>query len=98
MVKWNKRLVLNSMRAEMIPSVEEQLIWIMHKLWNKDTITEEWSKCILVLTLKKRNLSQCSNYQTISLINRTGNIILIILLNRLKQQLECHLSGEQTDL
>ena len=41
------------------------------------------------------DLSQCANYRTISLINYTGKILLIILLNRLKHQLEPHLSEEQ---
>ena len=35
------------------------------------------------------------NYGTISLINHTGKILLIVLLNRLKRQLEPDLSEEQ---
>ena len=50
---------------------------------------------ILVPISKKEGLSQCENYRTISLINYTGKILLIILLNRLKNQLEPHLSEEQ---
>ena len=43
---------------------------------------------------KKGDLSQRANYRTVFLINHTGKILLTVLLNRLKQQLEPHLSEE----
>ena len=72
-----------------------QIHLLCNKAWNESTIPEEWSKSILVPIPKKGDLSQCANYRTISLINHTGKILLIILLNRLKHQLEPHLSEEQ---
>jgi len=44
---------------------------------------------------KKGDLSHCSNYRTISLINHTGKVFLVVLLNRLKNQLDPYLSEEQ---
>ena len=71
----------------------------MYLLFNiacgEGTIPEEWSKSILVLKPKKGDLSQCVNCRAVFLINHTGKSLLIVLLNRLKQQLEPHLSEEQ---
>ena len=76
----------------MIQAGGEQLVRQIHllcnKAWNESTIPEEWSKSILIPIPKKGDLSQCANYRTISLINHTGKILLVVLLNRLKQQLE----------
>ena len=77
----------------------EQLVRQIHllrnKAWNESTIPEERSKSILVPIPKKGDLSQCANYRTVSLINHTGKILLIVVRNRLKQKLEPHLSEEQ---
>ena len=75
--------------------LRRQIHLLCNKAWNESTIPEEWSKSILVPIPKKGDLSKCTNYRTISLINHTGKILLIVLLNRLKQQLESHLSEEQ---
>ena len=98
-LKRNKSPGSDGITAEMIQAGGEQLVRQIHllcnKAWNESTIPEEWSKSILVPVPKKGDLSQCANYRTISLINHTGKILLIILLNRLKHQLEPHLSEEQ---
>ena len=98
-LKRNKSPGSDEITAEMIQAGGEQLVrqilWLCNKAWNESTIPEEWSKSILVPIPKKGDLSQCANYRTISLINHTGKILLIALLNRLKQQLESHLSEEQ---
>ena len=71
----------------------------MHKLcnkaWEEGTIPEEWGKSILVPIPKKGDLSHCSNYRTISLINHTGKVLLTVLLNRLKSHLDPYLLEEQ---
>ena len=98
-LKRNKSPGSDGITAEMIQAGGEQLVRQIHllcnKAWNESTIPEEWSKSILVPIPKKGDLSQCANYRTISLINHTGKIRLIILLNRSKHQLEPHFSEEQ---
>ena len=90
-LKRNKSPGSDEITAEMIQAGEEQLVRQIHLLfneaWNENIIPEEWSKSILVPIPKKGDLSQCANYRSISLINHTGKILLIILLNRLKHQL-----------
>ena len=98
-LKRNKTLGSDGITAEMTQAGGEQLVQQIHllcnKAWNESTIPEEWSKSILVPIPKKRGLSQCLNYRKVSLINHTGKILIIILLNRFKNQLEPHLSEEQ---
>lgn len=85
--------------AEMIQAGGEQLARQIHRLcnkaWQEGTIPDDWGKSILIPIPKKGDLSNCSNYRTISLINHTGKILLIILLNRLKSRLDPYLSEEQ---
>jgi hypothetical protein len=98
-LKKNKSPGSDGITSEMLQAGGEQLAHEIHKLcnkaWHEGTIPGEWGKSILVPIPKKGDLSECSNYRTISLINHTGKVLLIVLLNRLKQQLDPHLSEEQ---
>ena len=101
-LKRNKSPGSDEITAEIIQAGRKQLVrqiyLLCNKAWNEGTILEEWSKSILVPIPKKGDLNQCANYRTIFLSNYTGKILLIVLLNRLKQQLEPHLSEEQAAL
>ena len=46
-------------------------------------------------TFQEGNLQQCQNYQTISLISHPSKVMLKIILNRLKPQVEKILTEEQ---
>ena len=98
-LKRNKSQKCDGVTAKMLQEDGKQLVRqiyrLCNKVWNEGTIPEEWSKCILISIPKKGDLSQCANDRTVSVINHTGKILLIILLNRLKQQLEFCLSEEQ---
>ncbi|CAF3677816.1 unnamed protein product [Rotaria socialis] len=98
-LKSNKSPGSDGITAEMIQAGGEQLIHQIHalcnKAWNQGAIPKEWGKSILVPIPKKGDLNECSNYRTISLINHTSKILLIILLNRLKYRLDPYLAEEQ---
>ncbi|CAM4977713.1 unnamed protein product [Rotaria socialis] len=98
-LKKNKSPGIDEITAEMLQAGGEQLAYKIHELcnraWKEETILEQWGKAILVPIPKKGDLSVCSNYRTISLINHTGKILLMVLLNRLKHQLDPHLAEEQ---
>ncbi|CAF2091543.1 unnamed protein product [Rotaria magnacalcarata] len=98
-LKRNKSSGSDGVTAEMLQAGGEPLSRQIHKLcnkaWHEGTIPEEWGKSILVPIPKKGDLSNCSNYRTISLINHTGKVLLIVLLNRLKNHLDPYLSEEQ---
>ena len=98
-LKRNKSPGSDGITAELLQAGGEQLTRQIHKLcnkaWEEGTIPEEWGKSILVPIPKKGDLSDCSNYRTISLINHTGKVLLTVLLNRLKSHLDPYLSEEQ---
>ena len=68
---------------------------LCNRAWQETTIPDEWGKSILVPIPKKGDLSDCSNYRTISLISHMGKILLMVLLNRLKQYLDPYLAEGQ---
>ena len=98
-LKRNKSPGSDGITGEMLQAGGEplarQIYELCSKAWHEGAIPEEWTKSILVPIPKKGDLSQCSNYRTISLINHTGKVFLTVLLNRLKSQLDPYLSEEQ---
>ena len=95
----NKSPGTDGITAEMLQAGGEQLAGkiyeLCNKAWKEETIPKEWGKSILVPIPKKGDLSECSNYRTISLINHTSKVLLMVLLNRLKHQLDPYLADEQ---
>jgi len=47
---------------------------------------------------KKGDMSHCSNYGTITLLSHVSKVLMMVLLERLKAQVEMHLSEEQAGL
>ena len=64
------------------------------KVWETETIAEEWSKSIIAILPKKGDPGKCSYYLTLSLINHMSKTI-IVALNRLTASLELYLSDKQ---
>ena len=50
-------------------------------------IPEEWAKLIITIP-KKGDLRDCSNHRTISLLNNMGKVLTMVLMERLKSQIE----------
>ena len=98
-LKRNKSPGFDRITAEALQAGGERQPIEIHKLcsraWNGGTIPESWNKSIRVPIPKKGDLKECSNYQTISLINHTGKVLVIVPLNRLKQQHDPYLSEQQ---
>lgn len=98
-LKKNKSPGVDGITAEMLQAGGENLkhkIYVLcTRAWDEETIPEQWGRSILIPIPKKGDLTQCSNYRTISLINHTGKVLLMVLLNRLKHHLEPYLSEEQ---
>ncbi|CAF5116865.1 unnamed protein product, partial [Rotaria magnacalcarata] len=98
-LKKNKSPGTDGITAEMLQAGGKQLVSNIHELcnraWKEEAIPDDWGRSILIPIPKKGDLTECSNYRTISLINHTGKVMLMVLLNRLKHQLEPFLSEEQ---
>jgi len=57
--------------------------------------TRGMDKSVIITILKKGDLSQCSNYRMIVLLSHVGKVLMMVLLESLKAQMERHLSEEQ---
>src|SRR6218665_370268 len=84
---------------EMIQAEGEQIVDELHRIckqvWKEGRIPEEWAKSIIITIPKKGDLRECSNYRTISLLNHMGKVLTMVLLERLKAQVEPYISEQQ---
>ena len=98
-LKRNKSPGSDGITAELLQAGWEQLarqmLKLCNKAWEEGAIPEEWDKSMLVSIPKKGDLSDCSNYRTISLINHTGKVLSTGLLARLNSHLDPYLSEKQ---
>jgi hypothetical protein len=56
---------------------------LIHSVWNKEELPDQWKESVIVLVHKKGNKSDCSNYPGISLLSTSYKILSNILLTRL---------------
>ena len=90
----------NNIPAEFLKTgdiVVDLLHKICCKTWENGVWPSQWTKSIIVPLPKKGDLQDCSNYRTISLISHPSKVLLKIILNRLKPQIEELLAEEQAD-
>ena len=64
------------------------LTTICNKIWQTNKWPTPWTQSLVITLPKKGNLQQCQNYQMISLISHPSKVMLKIILNRLKPQVE----------
>ena len=64
-------------------------------IWRDCSWPDIWKIQEIVLLHKGRSPKDCSNYRTIALISHVSKILLIILLNRIRQKFENELPDEQ---
>jgi hypothetical protein len=57
-------------------------------IWNKEELSEEWKKSIVVRIYKKGDKIVCSNYRGISFLSTTYKILFNILLSKIPQYAE----------
>ena len=98
-LKKGKSAGVDNIPAEQVQAGGEDVITALTTICNKIWQTEEWPTPwiqSLVITLpKKGNLQQCQNYRTISFIIHPSNVMMKIILNRLKPQAVKIIAEEQ---
>jgi len=99
-VKAIKRLKRNKslgtgIDGEAIQAGGIKLAKFAEKAWQEGKIPEDWTRSILVKIRKKGDLTECSNYTTIALMNHMCKVLMVILFERLKPQVEAYLAEEQ---
>ena len=73
----------------------DMLLIICNKIWQTGEWPTPWTQSLIITLPKKGNLQLCQNYRTISLISQPSKVMLRILLNRLKPQVEEIIKEEQ---
>ncbi|GFS03109.1 retrovirus-related Pol polyprotein from type-2 retrotransposable element R2DM [Elysia marginata] len=65
------------------------------QIWKQQEWPEDWKLQEFVMLYKNDNSKECGNYRTIALISHASEILLIIILNRMKCKVEEELSDCQ---
>jgi hypothetical protein len=98
-LKPRKSTGTDQISGEMIQAGGEVLAREIHSLcdriWREGHIPEEWTRSVLMVIPKKGDRTECSNYRTIALLNHMCKVLMVILLERLKTQVEPYLAEEQ---
>ena len=98
-IKNGKAPGVDSIPAELLKAGGEHVSSILHKIcskaWQEGTWPSQWTKSILLTLFKKGDIKRCENYRTISLISHPSKVLIKILLERLKPQIEKILTDEQ---
>ncbi|WP_419583405.1 reverse transcriptase domain-containing protein, partial [Thiolapillus sp.] len=98
-LKRGKSVGVDNIPAELVQAGGEDVITtlttICNKIWQTGKWPTPWTQSLVITLPKKGNLQQCQNYRTISLISHPSKVMLKIILNRLKPQLEKIIAEEQ---
>ena len=92
LLKKGKSAGVNNIPAELVQAGGEDVITalttICNKIWQTGEWPTPWTQSLIITLPKKGNLQQCQNYRTISFISHPSEVMLKIILNRLKPQAE----------
>jgi hypothetical protein len=98
-LKLNKASGPDNLPAEFFRTYPSTIANIMEpllkKVWNSRQIPNDWKQGLIIKLPKKGDLTECSNWRGITLLNVIGKILAIIIHNRLKEELEPKMRPEQ---
>ena len=98
-LKLRKAPGIDNMKGDFIRMGGEIIVEVMHKICNKIWTTGEfpklWTQSLIVIILKKGDITRCENNRTTSLICHPSKIILEIIRTRLKPRIETQMAKEQ---
>ena len=73
----------------------KRLLELVHDVWEKRSVPDDWHDAILVPIPKKGDLSHCNNWRGLSLLDVIGKIVARILQERLQKLAENELPESQ---
>ena len=98
-VKKGKSAGVDNLPAELVQAGEEDVITalttICNKIWQTGKWSTPWTQSLVITLPQKGNLQQCQNYRTLSFISHQSKVMLKLILNRLKPQVEKIIAEEQ---
>ena len=65
------------------------------KVWQSGHLPKDWKHGLIIKLPKKGDLTECSNWRGITLLNIIGKILATIIYSRLKEELEPKMRPEQ---
>ena len=85
--------------AEILKNMSDKtlqyLLDMLQQIWREEKIPKSWNEGYIVKIPKKGELSLCTNWRGITLLNVIGKLMSKIILTRIKQQVEKKLRREQ---
>ena len=64
-------------------------------IWETETVPDEWKTGTIVPLPKKGDLSNCANWRGITLLSIPSKVLSIIVLNRMKNEIDKIIRDEQ---
>jgi hypothetical protein len=68
---------------------------LLEKVWKSGQIPKDWKHGLIIKLPKQGDLTECSNWRGIPLLNIIGKILATIIHNRLKEELEPKMRPDQ---
>ena len=91
-MKKGKSAGVDNIPGELVQAGGEDVITalttICNKIWQTGEWQTTWTQSLVITLPKKGNLQQYQNYRTISLNSQPSKVMLKIILNRVKPQVE----------
>ena len=85
--------------VELFQILKDDAVKVVHsicqQIWKTQQWPQDWKRSIFILTPKKGNAKQCSNYHTIAFISHTSKVIPQVLQARLQQYMNHELPDVQ---
>jgi len=101
-MKNGKAAGANNIPAEVLKAgsymLADILLPLFQDIWQKEKFPKEWKEGIKIKVPKKGYLSQCRNWQGVTLLTLISKVFNKIILERIKNSLEMDLRKEQAGL
>ena len=68
---------------------------LFSKVWEEETLPEDWKEGVIIKIPKKGDLTNCNNYRGIMLLSAPGKVLNRILLDRMKTAVDPLLRDQQ---
>ena len=85
--------------VELFHILKDDAVKVLHsicqQIWKTQQWPQDWKRSVFILTPKKGNPKECSNYYTIVLISHASKVMLQILQARLQQYVNHELPDVQ---
>ena len=74
----------------------KQLKHLNRNIWESEQVPEDWKMGTIIPLPKKGDLTNCSNWRGITLLSLSSKVLCIVILNRIKDQVDARLRDEQS--